>query len=396
MKVIECLQKSNKINVITTYEKLFPYEEYDWLQSRNLNNIYKRNNYLSFVYDDILNKYGSCFLNTETQNVLFIIEQESTNLEDKTTEFFFANLNIQNLKIPFNMKDFDNRSFCFTTNLNKNKELLNYEVSQVSIDEYGIDICATVILFHLIAFGYRENDIERIEKNIEEKIKKGMEDIEKGNFITEEEMKSSLDSLREEIYKEANAYEKALIDADDLKDNYLEVYKEKYRKEKSNKNIDFIKEFIEIELKYRMDKNMENKEKNLLLEEFTKKLNNVEYEDLYRVIKENTKFAKENNIVIVYGISDDLLEMEGAFFEEYSAFDGTKIYADLEKGLFVQEDDIKELENKTKNDFPYYLNAFWCKNEIPWTIETNIPHKTFDILEDKEIFSRGIVFFLNQ
>lgn len=394
MKVIECLKKANKLNVITAYEKIFPYEEYDWLRSRNLKNIFNRNTYLSFVFDDIINKYNVLYddIMFNPKNLIFVIELESENIEDKSTNFYFANLNIETLKKPFSIEDLDNKCYSFSTNERKNEELLNYKIAKTSIEKYGIDICACVILFNLISFGYTKHDIERIEKDISNSIEKGRKDIENGNFITQEEMEMHLNSWREEIYKEANVYEKSLLEAEDLKEDYLKDISKKFRKEKSKKNKDIIIDFIEQELNIVNTNNEKRNDMNNVFNIICDKFNNIEYDDLYKTISANLKFLKDNNIVIAYGMSDDLLEFEGAFVEEYSAFYGTKIYVDLDKKCFQQKEEITNFDNIV--DFPYFINALWCKNDIPWTIETNIPHKKFNIIDDGEIFSKGIIFLL--
>lgn len=100
--------------------------------------------------------------------------------------------------------------------------------------------------------------------------------------------------------------------------------------------------------------------------------------------------AEDNGLVIVYGASDDLMEFGGAWRDEY----GGTVHV-TEKGV---------LENECgDDDCPYFLKAMekhkkitpiWCANENSpaWTYETDIPHATFDIMEDGEVFCRGIVF----
>jgi hypothetical protein len=36
----------------------------------------------------------------------------------------------------------------------------------------------------------------------------------------------------------------------------------------------------------------------------------------------------------------------------------------------------------------------WGKDDTSWSYETDIPHATFDVLEDGEVYCRGIVFAL--
>ena len=108
--------------------------------------------------------------------------------------------------------------------------------------------------------------------------------------------------------------------------------------------------------------------------------------------------AKDNNIVIVYGASDDLMEFRGAVSAELDAYEGTTIY--MTRGGFVPEPDCdcdwaKEwFAEKKKNAVA--IHALWCKAEdYSWTYETDIPHETFNIYDDGEPYCRGIVFCLD-
>ena len=102
--------------------------------------------------------------------------------------------------------------------------------------------------------------------------------------------------------------------------------------------------------------------------------------------------AEDSNLVIVYGISDDLMGFEGAIRDEGYCYNGGTAYL-TETGLF---------ESKCKDDdCPYALAEMEkCKtidavlnNGCPaWTYKTDIPHATFDIMEDDEVYCRGIVF----
>ena len=57
-------------------------------------------------------------------------------------------------------------------------------------------------------------------------------------------------------------------------------------------------------------------------EELAEKLNGMEYRT--DIPKELIEQAKENGLVVVYGYSDDLIEFEGAFYDEGSCYKGGK------------------------------------------------------------------------
>ena len=122
----------------------------------------------------------------------------------------------------------------------------------------------------------------------------------------------------------------------------------------------------------------------MTLKEFSERLNGTEYNGYPIFSKEDIKIAKENGFVIVTGVSDDLMELEGAIEDEAGCFDGGKVY--------ISKRGVEE--NKTKN----MIEALWCQTKdengvvIPWAYETKIPHETFLVMDAGEVYCRGIVF----
>lgn len=128
--------------------------------------------------------------------------------------------------------------------------------------------------------------------------------------------------------------------------------------------------------------------------ELAAKLDGIQYP--VRISKELSAQAKESGLVIIYGSSDDLMEFEGAIYEEIGAWEGTTAYL-TKNGLLQNE--------CPDSDCPYFertkekaatIKALWCgEGEYSWTYETAIPHETFEVLEDGEPpYCRGIVFAL--
>jgi hypothetical protein len=142
----------------------------------------------------------------------------------------------------------------------------------------------------------------------------------------------------------------------------------------------------------------------LTTKEVANKLNNVRYgeEDKFT---ELFKQAKEDNIVIVFGYSDDGVEFRGAIDDELSAYNETT-YSITKDGLILNECDQWDCPYYTKklNDpSNIQLKIFEEKENYFWTYEIDIPHETFDVVEERsgsrtseiEKFCRGIVFSLN-
>ena len=123
------------------------------------------------------------------------------------------------------------------------------------------------------------------------------------------------------------------------------------------------------------------------LKEFADKLNGRQY--LNELTKELEAYAKENGIVIVYGQSDDLMEVRGAIDEEFGCYDGREFTIDDYGNVYGEENGVVPAHR-------HYLNAIWCPKgtDYSWGYETNIPHETFTIMEEDEPYCKGIVFYL--
>lgn len=109
--------------------------------------------------------------------------------------------------------------------------------------------------------------------------------------------------------------------------------------------------------------------------------------------KETCEKAKAAGLVVVYGASDDLIEFEGAFEDEGDCFEGGNVY--INQYGVVPEDEVGDQPDVRK------IRAKWCVEEaengavIPWTYETDIPHETFMIFDDKKPDCLGIVFHIS-
>lgn len=102
---------------------------------------------------------------------------------------------------------------------------------------------------------------------------------------------------------------------------------------------------------------------------------------------------KAAGLVAVYGASDDLMEFRGAMDDEVGAYDGTTALVTPE-GLFEPcGDDCKYSVAAQKSAVE--IDALWCaESGLSWSYETDIPHSTFEIMEDGAVYCRGIVFAL--
>ena len=113
------------------------------------------------------------------------------------------------------------------------------------------------------------------------------------------------------------------------------------------------------------------------------RLNGREY--LNEITPDEELEAERNRLVAVFGYSDDCVEFAGYIDDEVGALEGRTMYIDRE------EETVQE--NPANNA----IAAVWCGEgeEAAWTCRTEIPHETFNIYEDGELFCVGIVFSMD-
>jgi hypothetical protein len=125
-------------------------------------------------------------------------------------------------------------------------------------------------------------------------------------------------------------------------------------------------------------------------EELAAKLDGNEYGK--EISKELEQLAAAAGLVVVFGGSDDLVELRGTIHEEEGA-PGT-IYL-TKRGLFkpeCEDDDCPHEERLRKACTT--LNSHWGEEGFSFTYSTDIPHASFIIKEDGDNYCRGIVFAL--
>ena len=113
--------------------------------------------------------------------------------------------------------------------------------------------------------------------------------------------------------------------------------------------------------------------------------------------------AKADRLVVIFGYSDDNLELRGAIDDEVSAWGGTTVVIADGNILEDIEDDREVLEKygfleavEKKLAAATKIEAKWDEGGYSWLIETRAPHSTFEILCDGEKFCRGIVIDLKE
>jgi hypothetical protein len=138
-------------------------------------------------------------------------------------------------------------------------------------------------------------------------------------------------------------------------------------------------------------------------QEFAALLNGREYG--HEITKAEEERAHIAGLVVVFGHSDDNVELRGCINDEVGAYDGTTLRITKSGHLLpdwesVNHDDEDEAQEYFRKKFAGVrtIEAVWCPAGDPglsWAYETTIPHATFLINEDGGPFCRGIVFHLS-
>ena len=136
-------------------------------------------------------------------------------------------------------------------------------------------------------------------------------------------------------------------------------------------------------------------------EKFAAMLNGREYRN--EITKDEAAQAKAAGLVVVYGASDDLMEFAGALYDEVGVYNGGEALVDakgvLDRNQIDDDDDEAIAEFVARSKTAQSIEALWNDSvsdaSVPaWTYMTDIPHATFDMMDDGELYCRGIVFAL--
>lgn len=134
------------------------------------------------------------------------------------------------------------------------------------------------------------------------------------------------------------------------------------------------------------------------IHQFANMLNGREY--MNEITKPEEQLAKELGFVVVFGYSDDNAEFRGAIHDEIDCYEGKEIFLDgdgILQPCNCKHGQLAKSASKT-------IEAVWCDPEYfidgeggyAWTYKADIPHATFDIMEDGEKYCRGIVFDIKE
>ena len=137
------------------------------------------------------------------------------------------------------------------------------------------------------------------------------------------------------------------------------------------------------------------------MEEFAKSLDGREMGK--ELTKEEEQIAKENGWVVVFGHSDDCIELRGLIHDElYRNRNPDKFWfsahGPMKKWEDVDHDDEEEMEDYFENKYnaigklDVHYGSTFDGEYFTWVFDWGWPHDVFRIYEDGEGFCLGIVF----
>jgi hypothetical protein len=130
---------------------------------------------------------------------------------------------------------------------------------------------------------------------------------------------------------------------------------------------------------------------NMNAKEWAEKLNGIEYPA--DEICSQRKAIKADGLIVAYGMSDDILEFNGAIDYEVGAYQGITVKLTPSLSVFNSDENADTFEYNSREIalFPE-VTAIWSPTWIDasWDIAIDLPHEVFK--EDGELFGRGIVF----
>lgn len=135
-------------------------------------------------------------------------------------------------------------------------------------------------------------------------------------------------------------------------------------------------------------------------QEIAAKLNGTQYGE---IDPELVTIAREHNLVIITGSSDDIICVEGAIDDEFS--EGKIVFAKAGEKVILEDDGDEFTGRHMRNDGALQLDddSEITKNVVEgefgqngWEFKTELPHEKFEMFDGGELYGQGIVIDLNE
>lgn len=107
------------------------------------------------------------------------------------------------------------------------------------------------------------------------------------------------------------------------------------------------------------------------------------------------RWAKESGLVAAFRAGGNYIEFCGAVNDEINLYEYNNVFF-TKAGLLLNtcdDENCPHFERLKMAATP--ISIIWGNDRYSFTIETAIPHATFDVLQEGEKYCRGIVFALS-
>lgn len=132
----------------------------------------------------------------------------------------------------------------------------------------------------------------------------------------------------------------------------------------------------------------------MTINEMAKRLHGREYG--CEITQAEALQAKRSHLVVVFGYSDDNMELRGAIDDEIGCWGDTKVYVDGSKAYKMAAGECGSCRLYQKHVAMLPWIQALRGNDCFWYYQTSLPHAEFDVFEDGELYCRGIVCQLPQ
>lgn len=100
--------------------------------------------------------------------------------------------------------------------------------------------------------------------------------------------------------------------------------------------------------------------------------------------------AKAAGLVVIFGAGDDSFEVRGAFTGQQYVYDSNDRVVQIDATGLLS--DAGNLDNYVlREPLANTIKPIFSNERPAWTYSTTIPHATFEIMEDGDVYCRGIV-----
>ena len=236
------------IAYIATHTLFYEYERYTTEEKMNVT---KK---IILAANDMSSRLASCEIQTgdSVGKTIFVVSQKEDSYS-KQGQYYFTTYCVEDAeafeKIHGDFRlwngEGETRIEHYGYEFSKPEEIAGWNVSDVSIEKYGMLTCAVEILDEIFEFGYSDETREKSKKKLEEDLKKSIEELENGEGIcqsTEDFMKELGEMIQEGMTEDEKEHRRLEEEYEAKVEELERKARRKVMEENHQVNIDLIRE----------------------------------------------------------------------------------------------------------------------------------------------------------